>query len=313
MQTVDVQQRYREALDSFIAKVKQDSYIIAAILGGSLSHDTVWEKSDIDLLLITREGRKQEENYCLVENGINIHAVVTSRSKFKEMLERALQSSFTHSYFSKSTLLFTTDEMIEEYYENVKHLGARDREMQLLLAGTWVLPILAKAEKWLYVKNDPTYSFLWIMKMVDQLAAIEVLQNGEITGREVVQQALRFNPTFFDAIYAGLIQQPKDATTIRHALDLINDYINERTELLFKPILDYLQDAGGTRSTTELDEYFKKKVQVDSLAPAYEWLADRDILQKVSSPVRLTEKSRVAMDEAAYYYNGGDATWTKRS
>ena len=311
MQTVDVQQRYREALDSFMAKVKQDSYIIAAILGGSLSYDTVWEKSDIDLWLITREGRKQETNYCLVENGINIHANVVTRSNFKELLESALQSSLLHSFFSKSTLLFTTDEMIEEYYENVHHLGARDRELQLLHLGAWVLPILAKAEKWLYVKNDPTYSFLWIMKMIDQLAAIEVLQNGEITGREVVQQALRFNPTFFNAIYVDLIHQPKDATTIKNTLDLINDYINERTELLFKPILDYLLDAGGTRSTTELDEYFKKKVQVDSLASAYEWLADRDILQKVSSPVRLTEKSRVAMDEAAYYYNGGDAAWTK--
>ena len=40
---------YNQALDSFLAKVKQDRYIIAAILFGSLSHDTVWRKSDIDI------------------------------------------------------------------------------------------------------------------------------------------------------------------------------------------------------------------------------------------------------------------------
>src|SRR5690242_19737636 len=34
--------RFREALESFVEKVRQDRYIIAAILFGSLSHDTVW-------------------------------------------------------------------------------------------------------------------------------------------------------------------------------------------------------------------------------------------------------------------------------
>ena len=43
------------ALDSFEDKVKQDRYIVIAILYGSLSHDTVWRKSDIDIMLIGRE------------------------------------------------------------------------------------------------------------------------------------------------------------------------------------------------------------------------------------------------------------------
>ena len=45
-------------------------------------------------------------------------------------------------------------------------------------------------------------------------------------------------------------------------------------------------------------------MQTDSLAFAYEWLADKGILAKVSAPLRLTEKSRVTVDEAAYYYDG---------
>ncbi len=45
-------------------------------------------------------------------------------------------------------------------------------------------------------------------------------------------------------------------------------------------------------------------MQTDSLALAYEWLADKNILAKVSAPLRLTEKSRVTVDEAAYYYDG---------
>src|SRR5262245_56305447 len=156
-----IKARYQAALESFVEKVRLDSYIIAAILGGSLSHDTVWEKSDIDILLVGRSEKVRERNYYLIEDGIYIHAWLMSRSRFKEQIERALQSSFFHSYFSKSTLLFSTDETISQYYENIQHLGARDRELQLLRAGSSVLPILAKAEKWLYVKNDAAYSFLW--------------------------------------------------------------------------------------------------------------------------------------------------------
>jgi hypothetical protein len=70
-------------------------------------------------------------------------------------------------------------------------------------------------------------------------------------------------------------------------------------------VLDYLELAGGSRSTSELDAYFHKQVQTGSLAIAYEWLADKGIIQKIPYPVPLTEKSQVRVDEAAYYYDGG--------
>jgi uncharacterized protein len=299
-----VQQRYEEALASFVEKVRQDRYIIAAILCGSLSYDEVWEKSDIDILLIGKEEKKPVQDFYLVENGINIHALLFPRSKFRGQLEGALQSSFFHSFFSKSTLLFSTDETIQEYYENIQHIGARDREVQLLKSATWVLPTLAKAEKWFYVKKDLAYSALYILYMVDRLATIEVLLNGEVASREVVQQALKHNPEFFNAIYVDFIQGPKNEQTIGRALQLINAYLDDKVLLLFKPILEFLSDVGGARSTTELDDYFKNKVQTETLAMAYEWLADKEIIQKVSAPLRLTEKSQVTVDEAAYYYDG---------
>src|SRR6266851_9669013 len=76
-----VRQRYEEALESFVARVKQDRYIVAAILFGSLAYDDVWEKSDIDLMLIGRDDKTTERFCALVENGITLHAEVIPRSK----------------------------------------------------------------------------------------------------------------------------------------------------------------------------------------------------------------------------------------
>jgi hypothetical protein len=273
------------------------------MLFGSLSHDTVWKKSDIDIILVGRDERPTRDFY-LVENGVNIHAILYSRSKFKQLIEGTLQGSFKHSAFELSTLLYTTDDTIRAYYQDVRHVGARDAQLRLLSAGSGALYTLAKAEKWLYTRKDVAYSFLWIMCLIQNLATIEVLLKGEVTSREVIPQALKINPAFFKQVYLDLVNQPKDEAVIQRTLDLINAYIDERVRALFGPVLDYLKQEGGTRTTSELDTYFAKQVQEPSLSGVYEWLAFKGIIQKVPSPVRLHPKSQVTVDEAAYYYDG---------
>ena len=294
---------FNEALDSFVAKVKQDRYIIAAILFGSLSHDTVWRKSDIDMILVGRD-EKPSKDFCLVENGVNIHATLVSRSNFKKMIEGTLQGAFMHSAFALSTLLFTTDETIRALYADVRQIGSRDRQLRLMTSGHMALYTLAKAEKWLLTRNDVSYSFLWIMYTIEHLARIEVLLHGEVTSREVIPQALKLNPEFFGPIYTDFINSPKDTAAIQAALDQINNFIDSKIETLFGPVLDYLRDAGNICTTTDLNAYFGKQVQVESLSNIYEWLADKGIIQKVPAPTRLTPKSQITVDEAAYYFDG---------
>ena len=47
-----------DALDALVERVKGDRSVLAAVLCGSLSHDTVWARSDIDLVLVTIDDRK---------------------------------------------------------------------------------------------------------------------------------------------------------------------------------------------------------------------------------------------------------------
>jgi uncharacterized protein len=302
--TSDVQQRYEQALHSLVEKIQQDHTILAAILMGSLSYDVVWEKSDIDLVLIRQEGKQKTDGCNLVTAGINVHAILTTRSEFKKMMEGSLQSSFMHSALNRGRLLFTRDETIRDLFDRADQIGARDREIQLLRAGSSVLPALAKAEKWFHVKQDLCYSFFWIMKCLDGLAGIEVIAHGEVTGREVVQQALRYNPAFFHSIYTDLIQGEITPAAIGGALDRINGYLRERIPAIFRPLLEYLAEANGLRSSTEINHHFSNQMNLEGVDSACEWLADEDFIQKLSTPLRLTDKSRVDVEEAAYYYEG---------
>ncbi len=58
MENGSIQQKFTAALDALVEKVKRDRSILAAVLCGSLSHDTVWAKSDIDLVLVTVDDKR---------------------------------------------------------------------------------------------------------------------------------------------------------------------------------------------------------------------------------------------------------------
>ena len=299
-----VEKRYHDALDSLVTKVKKDRNIIAAILCGSMSYDQIWDKSDIDLLLVQREGKGNPSGYTLTENDVNIHAEVVPRSQLRQWQETALQGSFGHSFFSRSTLLFCSDESVKTWYQNTNlhNIGARDRALQLLIVTTGLLPTLRYAEKQFYVNRDLNYSFLSILHTVESLARVEVILNNEVPSREVIQPALEYNPDFFLVTYSDLINCEKDEVVVQNVLDSINAYLDEKL-FIFQPILDFLAEADGPRSTTELNSYFEKKIGGNRLDAAYEWLARKGIVQQVSTPVKLTLKSQVEIEEAAYYYD----------
>jgi predicted nucleotidyltransferase len=297
---------HEEALRAFAERIERDQTVVAAILLGSLAYDDVWEKSDIDMYIITDEEKAANKEYNLVERGVDIHASVFRRGDFKQQVERSLGGGWAQSILERSRLLFCKDESIRAYYDDVRHMGSRDRAYRLMSAAAGVLPSLTKAEKWLVVKGDVAYSFLWVMYTINDLAAIEVVRHGETPGREVIAQALRHNPAFFRAVYSDFIQAAKDAASVRAVIDLIHGYLDEQARDLFRPILDYLQEAGGSRTVTELNEHFRHHAQIEDLTSAYEWLADKGIIRKVAAPLRLTVKSKVYVDEAAYYYDGSE-------
>jgi len=59
--------RFEAALDVLIDQVRKDRHILAGILCGSMSHDVVWDKSDIDLILICSDDRKTKSHNIGIE------------------------------------------------------------------------------------------------------------------------------------------------------------------------------------------------------------------------------------------------------
>ncbi len=311
-----IEQQYHEAVETLVEKIKGDPYILAVIVAGSFSYAQVWEKSDLDVDIIGRDGiRPTLDFFALVENGVNIHASLSPRNAFKQRIEGAQQGSFMHSYFSHSTLLFSRDASIREWYDknaNRHGIGERDKQLQLLNVVASTLPNLIYAEKQFYVNRDVVTCFLTLLDVVQGLARIEVLLNDEIPAREVIQPALRYNPDFFTRVYTELINGEKNEAVIQETLDAVNAYLDER-RFIFQPILDYLREQNAPRSNTEINAHFKAGFDEGTLELVCQWLAWKGTLRQIAVPMKLTVKSQVSVEEPAYYYDAQPVGETSRS
>jgi hypothetical protein len=297
-----VRERFTAALDALVDQIREDRSILAAILCGSLSHDRVWSRSDIDLVLVTIDDRKVDaDSRSLYADGVNVHAMLMPRGEFRTAVGGSIRNSFVHSFLAKGRLLYTHDDTIAALFESLREMGERDRGIALFRAATNVLPPLYKAHKFLLTRRDLNYTALWILETAIPLAQIEVISAGLVADREVIPQAIPLNPTLFTNVYVDLLNTKKTATNVRAALDTVDRYIAKRATTLFAPLLDHLRDVGEARSCTEIETHFAKTYGIEHVTTACEYLADQGIIGKASIATRLTKRSHVDVQELAFF------------
>src|SRR5262245_59756731 len=101
--------RFEAALNQLVERIAQDRYVLAVVLVGSLRVETIWHRESLSLWIIEADGVSRrlpsdgndERIYrILVENGINVHAEVIPRSRFKKMVEGASRTAFSCNFFA---------------------------------------------------------------------------------------------------------------------------------------------------------------------------------------------------------------------
>jgi hypothetical protein len=299
-----VPRQFAAALDALTRQVEKDTSILAAILCGSLSHDTVWARSDIDLVLVTVDDRKiAAGDIPLYADGVNVHALLVPRTEFRRIVEGSLQGSFTHSFLAKGRLLYTHDPTIADLFARLASRGQRDTAILMLHAATHVLAPLYKARKWLETRGDLAYTSLWILMTAVPVARMEVIGAGLLPDREVVPQAAALNPALFKTIYTGLLAEGTKRAPVEKALEAVEQYIKARAASVFAPVIAYLRETGDVRSSRDIEDHFKKTFDVEGITTVCEYLADEGLIGKASTPVLLTKRSHVTLEELAFFYS----------
>ena len=91
---------------------------------------------------------------------------------------------------------------------------------------------------------------------------------------------------------------------MRAALDAVDRYLADRAATLFGPVFDHLREAGEARSCTEIEDHFQRNFDVGGVTTACEYLADQGLIGKASTPVQLTKRSNIQLQEIAFFFSG---------
>jgi hypothetical protein len=294
-----MKQRFLDATDSFVGKVKSDPNVIAVIVCGSLAYDLVWEKSDVDMTLVIRDQVLKNDSYCITEDDILFNVHLVTRSGFKRFLDSIAGGSFSHSYFSKGKIVYTTDDSLYEYFEDFKILGSDDMALTVFKNACELVHCYDKCQKWLMVKNVPLYAQYYLLKAAEVIARIEVCLQGESPSRECIQKAITFHPEVMKPYYSEAMSHPYSEEEIENAIQGIERYLDENLAVISKPVLAYMSDQ-ETKTVTMITKYF----HTDShfIVGIFDYLSEKGVIAKVSQTIRLTPKSKPSVEEIGYLY-----------
>ena len=302
-------QEYEAALDSFVEQLQKDQNIIAAFVYGSMVRGDVWSESDIDMLIVTKDDSLPFQQHWLKDGDIIIQVDVHSRKNFRDWMERLLHGSILHHLMATGNLLFSNDATITEYHTDAQNFGERDRHLGMMVYANSAIGILQKVRKNIVHNEDPLTAFWWLSRSMEFLAFLEVLSNGDVPIREVIFQARKYNPELFNKGYINHIQKGTSIESLEEAYELCKEYIETRAESLFKPVTSFILEQGGHCGISQIDKHFRRKLRRDdifTLINSCELLADLGIIQRMDSPLRLTNKSRHEVHEAGYLNMEGE-------
>jgi hypothetical protein len=305
--------RFHAALNQLIERIAADRYVLAIVLVGSLSEETIWQRETLGLWIIEADGvsrrlpsdgNDERVFRILVENGINIHAEVISRSRFMKMVEGASRTAFSCNFFARRQIVYSKDPSIDTWFKQADSVATKDRERELLTFSTWTIHAHRHARKRLDVKGDLELAAQETLGAAHSVAHTEIIRQGQVWEQDVIYRAIEGAPELFQTIYHDVLAKRKNRRVLSRALDAIDAYLDRHYRAHLKPLLDYLKKQNRVVALSEMSDHFAfSQVHPWHLESACEWLERKGLLEKVSAPFKLTKRSLERVEEPAYFFN----------
>ena len=302
---------FRDALAAFLERLSEDRTVLAAVLQGTLDESTIWRKDALSLWVIemdgvTRrlkaDGEDERVWRTLCENGVNLHVELIPRSRFKRMVEGSSRTAFTCNFFARREVVYCADPSIERWFREADSLATGDQEKELLVGTTGVIHARRWAGRVFEIKRDLQRTVEALMWAAHELAGVEIVRRGEVYEHRFITKAAEYEPDLFRTVYFDVVGRKPTRKALRAALDRIDVYLDERGVDQLKPLVAYLAKQKRVVPLSEIADHFAHtQLYPWHLEAACEWLEEQGELEKVSAPFRITKKSRVDVEEPAYY------------
>lgn len=312
MNSAEKLKQFEKVLQLFLARVALDPNLLAAVLVGSLTEETIWRRDAISLWLIEKDGvtkrlRADGEDprifRTLVEDGVNLHVELIPRTRFKRMVEGAARTAFRFSFFARRKLVYCDDPSLEKWFQEADTLALRDQERELCIATTWLIHAHRHAARLLEEIRDLDLAFQELIGCAHCVAAAEVIAAGEVHEGIMIHRAMEIAPKLMEDLYVNLLKGPRTSARLARILAGFAGYLEKHGEVRLRPIVHYLEKSRRLVPLSELSDHFAhSQLYPWHLESGCEWLERKGHIAKFSAPFGLTKLSRVEVEEPAYLY-----------
>lgn len=290
---------YQEAYDIALNKFKNNSQVIAIIVYGSIISGDIWEKSDIDFHVITKEEKKMESIHCKIME-VPIHINYISKEIFVDSYNNMLKGGTFHKAFFMGKLVYCIDDTIKQIHSSTRYYSDRDKRIRNIEILCNLLNSMHYAKKYMTTGKHET-AFQWCVEVLKNYARILMNNNGHITDNDVLSFAVNMS-TNVENIFVTLNDDKPILGRLNYIIEATEKFISQNAETISEPVIQYLRNSRKPCSASDIQgsEDFK---QVDAdMNILLETLSSIGIIKEKSRKY-ITKGNEYLIDEIVYYAN----------
>ena len=297
---MDLKERFLKGCHAFVERMKLDKNILCIILGGSMHYGFVDESSDINLIVIVRDGKKLESNYSCLEENITVNVDVFERSRYLKTLSSQEESPHYFAYLTNSRILHSVDPALEKHILESHEIGRDAYGINIFCEATDLIYYMHVIRKWLNCKHDTIYAQFNFVIISDILSKLEHYFNRIVIARDKTVAARQLNPTLMKYFHKDALTKRWTIERCYEALEALEDYLMKHMDRISSPIKKlFALKEKEVLKITEIARHYGIYAAFINVGCRY--LAEKGVLGQTSVSVPLSDKGSIYVEESAYY------------
>jgi len=297
---MNLAKKYENALQSLISEIRQDKNVICIMHDKNLQDKLIDENAVIGIFVVVKDDTYEEPHNTCIHDDIIFEVVIWGRLQMMQDLSQQLGDVLRYSGFSHMEVVFSRDDQFVKQFNDVRTMRAQTFAAYMMEDAANILSRSSKIKKHLILQKDTSYAQFQFIQISEYLARMEHLRRQLPIPDDVVMAAKKLNPTLIEYFNTQAMLASWDTPKCIQALECLDAYLTEHIEELSSPILRLFKKYKKEIITLE-DIYPNFHIPGWSMYPLLKFLSVKGLLTLVTTPVKLTRKSKVELETIAFF------------
>lgn len=243
--------KYQKAYNKIIDKLKSKDNVLAIMVFGSMVTGDIWNESDIDLFVVTKDEPSTIKNIYTEERDVPIHIKLMSKDKFLQLHESDLRGGFIHRIFASSKLVLSKDTDITNRYNDGRYYPDIDRERWNVVYLGKVLKGMSSCKKYLQSgRKISAYSLC--VDCIQEYSKLYINFSGHMVSNDAMSTVMNLNGEFKECVENLFNSNKAIEESIEAVLSLISIHLDMNIKNMAHIILEFMDKSKMSLSAEDI-------------------------------------------------------------